>query len=134
MNAIARFLSLGLHDADRRVAAVLARPSLEPADRYLKGSAVVTTVDRVTRYLRSVMSSSETWRAASSLHDAWTRAEWPARYRTIGLMLLIAVGVHVAATVMRGPRPGWFWLIVPAMVSAFALILLMVSRSTRPPN
>ncbi|MEX2269855.1 MAG: hypothetical protein WD690_00195 [Vicinamibacterales bacterium] len=134
MNALARFITFGAQDADRRMAAILAARPAAVADRYLMSSVVVRGFDRFTRVLRSVMSSSETGRVAFAAHNAWGRADWPERYRTIGLVLLLAVGVHVAATMMGAQRPGWFWLIVPALTSAFALLLLMASRSTHSPK
>jgi len=100
------------------------------ADRHVMSSFVVRTFDRFTRMLWSLMSGSETVRAASAARDAWGRAGWSERYRTIGLVLIVAVSVHLAATLMQGQRPGWFWLIVPALTSAFACLLLMASGST----
>ena len=134
MNALARFMRFGALDADRRIAAILAPRPGAVADRHVMSSVVVRTVDRFTRMLWSLMVGSETVRAASAARDAWGRAGWSERYRTIGLVLIVAVSVHLAATVMQGPRPGWFWLIVPALTSAFAFLLLMASRSTHSPR
>lgn len=130
MSALARFIKFGALDADRRVAAILAPRPVAVADRYVMSSVVVRTFDRFTRMLWSLLIGSETARAASAAHDAWGRAGWSERYRTIGLVLIVAVSAHLAATAMQGPRPGWFWLIVPVLTSAFALLLLMASRST----
>jgi hypothetical protein len=130
MNRLVTFYQRGAEDADRRIAAILAAPPVGAADRYVMSSVVVRSFDRFTRVLRSLMSSSETGRAASSANNAWARAGWPERYRASGLVLIVAVGVHVTATVMAGRPPGWFWLIVPALTSAFAVILLLASRST----
>ena len=134
MNALSRFIRFGAQDADRRMAAILAARPVAVADRHLRSSVVVRTFDYFTRILRSLMASSETGRAASAARGAWGRAGWPERYRTIGLVLIAAVGVHVAATVMRGPRPGWFWLIVPTLTFAFAFLLVMASRSPHSPK
>lgn len=134
MNALARFYQRGAEDADRRIAAILAAPPIGETDRYLLSSVVVRRFDRLTRVLRSLMSSSEAGRAASAAHSAWARADWPERYRAIGLVLIVAVGVHVAAMVMQGHQPGWFWLILPALASAFAIVVLMASRSTHSPK
>ncbi len=52
------------------------------------------------------------------------------RYRAVGAVLITAVVVHVLLTLLNGPRPGWFWALIPAMVAAFALLLLAGSRSS----
>ena len=134
MNALARFITFGARDADRRLAAILAARAVAVADRYLMSSVVVRSFDRFTRVLWSSMSNSTTGGAVFAAHHAWGNAGWPERYRTIGLVLIVAVGVHVAATVMQGPRPGWFWLIIPTLTFAFAFLLLMASRSPHSPK
>jgi hypothetical protein len=137
MNALSRFLVFGMQDADRRVAAALAPPSLELADRYLKESAIVAALDRITLRLAEWWASSDTRRFAAGIRDAVAptgAAHWPERYRAIGVMLIAAVGVNVAATVIEGNRPGWFWLIVPALTFAFAVFVLIASRSTHTPQ
>ena len=130
MSALGKFYRRGVEDADRRVAAILAAPPIGGADRYLMSSVVLRSCDRLTQVLRSLVSSSKSGRAASAAHSAWARADWPERYRAIGLVLIVAVGVHVAAMLLRGDRPGWFWLILPALTASFAVIVLIASRLT----
>ena len=60
MNALARFITFGARDADRRIAAILAARPVAAADRYLKSSVVVRSFDRFTRVLWSSMSNSTT--------------------------------------------------------------------------
>jgi hypothetical protein len=129
MNALARFITFGARDADRRIAAFFAARPVAVADRYLVSSVVVRSCDRFTRLLWSSMLNSTTGGLVVAANKAWGRAGWRERYRTIGLVLIVAVGVHVAATVMQGPRPGWFWLIVPMLTFAFAVLLVTASRS-----
>jgi len=50
------------------------------------------------------------------------------RYFAIGLMLIVAVSVHVVASVMRGDRPGWAGWIIPALTAVFAVVVLIASR------
>lgn len=129
MSTIARFLSLGMEDADRRVAAALAAPSLEPADRYLQTSRFVMAIDRATRTLQR-------WWLASAASQAWLAAPHvfgepsAVRYQGIALVLLTASIAHVMLTLLNGPRPGWFWLVIPAMLVMFATLLLAGSRSS----
>jgi hypothetical protein len=125
MNALTRFLSLGMRDADRRVAAALAPPALEPADRALRDSAIVAAVDRATRLLQTWWTSSQ---AARLLASVGGDVPWFERYREIGAIVITAVLVHVALTIVQGPRPGWFWMVVPATAAVFALLLLAASR------
>jgi hypothetical protein len=131
VNGLIRFYRRGALDADRRIAAILAPPPIVGADRYLMSSFVVRSFDRVTRMLRSALLNSELAHAASVAQDAWSRLEWPGRYRAIARMLIVAVAFHLAATILQGERPGWFWLIVPALTFVFAVLLLIASRPTR---
>jgi hypothetical protein len=129
MNALARFISLGMQDADRRVAAALERPPLDPADRYLKTSAVVMAVDRMTRRLSDWWLPSKAGQALSAM-QRFAGEPSAARYQRIAFVLLTAAVVHVAVTLINGPRPGWFWMVIPAMATMFAALLLAGSRSS----
>jgi hypothetical protein len=44
-------------------------------------------------------------------------------------VLLIAAITHITLTMIDGPRPGWFWTLLPGLVIAFALLLLAASRT-----
>ncbi len=131
MNSLTRFFTLGAQDADRRVASLLAPRPGEPADAYLMSSAVFRAIDRITRHGQMWWSTSDARRTAAATGRTWSGYSWAVRYRAIGSVLLGAVGVHVALTMIQGPRPGWFWLVIPGMVFAFSLLLLVVSASTR---
>ena len=133
MSSITRFFSLGAEDADRRVAAALEARPTEPADRYLKSSAVVIAIDGVTRRLHELWRGSQTARALAGV-QAFTRSPFAVRYQAIATMLLTAVVVHVALTVFQGPRLGWFWVLIPAMTAVFAALLLAGSRSSKHPD
>lgn len=131
MNALARFYSIGAEDADRRVAAALQPAPLDPADRYVKNSALVTAVDRATRWLRDAWRSSTAGRVLAAFRERMMREPWQRRYQAAAVFLLTATVVHVMLVWLQGPRPGWFWMIVPAMAALFAGVLLAGSRSTR---
>jgi len=128
VSAIAKFLSLGMADADRRVGAALAPAPLEPADRYLRTSSFVMAIDRMTRRLHDWWLASEAGQAVLMVQRVFREpsAVW---LQGFGLVLLIAAVVNIALTLLNGPRPGWSWLIIPAMVAAFAVLLLAGSRS-----
>lgn len=129
MNALSRLWKSGAADADQRAARMLAPRSSDAADRYLRSSVVVRFLDRVTVRLESWWHASATAQAASIFGELWSREEWAERYRVIGSVLLIAAATHIALTMIQGPRPGWFWMLLPGMVIVFALVLLAGSRT-----
>jgi hypothetical protein len=130
MNGIIRFLTLGMQDADRRVAAALEPRSYQAADRYLESSRLVTAIDRGTRALGDWWSDAEFGRTSRSAIDAFFREPRLVRYQAVGAALITAVTVHVVITLVNDPRPGWFWMVIPAAVATFAVLLLAGSRSS----
>lgn len=131
MNAWVRFYRRGAADADRRVAAALAPVRTAAADRYVRSSRFVTTIDVATMRLRDWWLASATGRALSVGRDGLLRAPLAVRYRTLAVVVLTAVISHVSLMVMHGPRPGWFWTVIPAMAAALGLLLLAGSQSAR---
>ena len=128
VSAFKRFFSIGFADADARLGYALAPRSFAAADRYLASSTLVRVVDRATRYLRDWSLASATGQAMQSLWSDWRRQDWQSRYEAAATTLLTAVSVHVVLTLANGPRPGWFWLIVPGMAAALAIVVLAGSR------
>jgi hypothetical protein len=131
MNAFKKFYSLGAEDADRRVAAALTSAPLEPGDRYLKASEFVTAIDLATIRLRDWWSASQACRMLLAAREAFRRETPAVRSQAIASVLLGAVVVHVTLTLAQGPRPGWFWLVVPALTALFAVLLLAGTRSSQ---
>lgn len=131
MNSLARFYQRGVEDADRRVAAALAPVRTDAADRYVQASRTVMALDHATRRLRDWWLASESRRVLSLVYGSVAGAPFVARCRALAMALLIAVIAHVALTLMQGPRPGWFWLVIPAMVATFAALLLAASQPSR---
>ena len=130
-NGLARFFRHGAIDADARVAAALAPHNFSAADRYLWTSVVVDRFDRLTHRLRDWWLASEAGRAVLTVAEAWKREHWALRYQTLAIVLLAATAGHVVLTLIQGPRPGWFWLVVPGIVVLFAVLLLIASRFNR---
>ena len=133
MNALLRFLSLGAADADRRVAAALAPEPLHVVDRYLRASGIVIAIDGATRWLRDTWRSSVASQRVSSVTGALAQVPREVRYRGLGVFLLAASAVHVVMVWLQGPRPGWFWLVIPVLTSLFGLLVIAGSRGERPP-
>ena len=131
MNAFKMFFSLGAADADRRVAAALTSAPLEPADRYLKASEFVMAIDLATKRLCDWWFASQACRMLSAARETLLRETPAVRSKAIACVLLSAVAVHVTLTLAQGLRPGWFWIVVPALTTLFAVLLLAGSRSSQ---
>lgn len=131
MNAFARFVRLGNEDADRRVAAMLSPDDLHGTDRYLKQSRVVSAIDRMTRLPQAWWMSSASGRFVTAMSETFRQSPLNERLGSIGVVVLTAVAAHVALTVVNGARPGWFWLIIPALAALFAALLLAAGRDHR---
>ena len=131
MNALRRFLSDGARDADARVAAAFAPQPLEPADRYLKHSRIVSTIDRITVMLQQSWQNSVTGQAVSEVAASFASESRQDRWLAIASIVLTAVAVHIALTMANGPRPGWFWMVIPALAALFALLVLAAARGSQ---
>jgi hypothetical protein len=129
MNSLKRFYLSGAELADRRVAAVLARPSLDAADQYLKSSVVVTALDRMTIHLQDWWLASEAKQLASTIGGRLEREPAALRRQRLASILLIAVSVYLGLTLLQGAHSGWFWMIIPALAAVFAAVLLAASRA-----
>ena len=103
--------------------------ALDEADRYLRESAITRAIDRATIALAAAWSGSRTVEAISAALPP--ASEWAERYRSIGAALAVAVLVHVSLTLMQGPRPGWFWIVIPAMAAFCAAVLLVASSAAK---
>ena len=130
MNALRRFLVTGMEDADRRVASALRSQPLDVADRYLGDTVLISTVDRLTRILQRWWHASAAQQLLAAARQEWSRQPPPSRHRALALLLLTAAASHVLLMLFQGRQQGWFWLVVPAMTTVFALVLAG-SRSQR---
>ena len=132
MNALKRFYLFGAEEADRRVANVLQRPELGATDRYLKDSAFVSAIDRITLRLQSWWLASEANRLLSLFRLRLSGEPLAVQRQAVALTILIAVTVHVGLTLLQGAHAGWLWMILPAMAALFAMLLLAGSRASGP--
>jgi len=132
MRALRRFLALGLADADARVRESLAARSSAATDEYLARSAVVRTFDTAARRLHAWWLASSTAGTQRALVDEWCRLDRARRYESIAALLLSAVAIHVSLTALNGPRPGWFWLVLPGLAATVAIVILSGLRTRRP--
>ena len=134
MNALRRFIALGMDDADRRVSAWRAAPSFDGADAYLKNSAIIRTIDRATVRLSEWWRSSASRKVMAGLIDPLIHGSRASRHREISAIVLIATIVHVALTLESGARPGWFWIVVPALAVLFAVLSFAAAREPQLPH
>ena len=131
MNSLRRFFSDGARDADARVSAALAPQPLEPADRYLRDSKIVGAIDRITVMLHDSWRSSVTGQSVSQLAGAFASESRRDQWSAIASIILTAVAVHVVLTMANGPRPGWFWTVIPALAAVFAMLVLAAARGSQ---
>lgn len=124
MSAFRRFIVRGMEDADRRVEAALRPLPLDETDLYLGKSRLIGAVDRLTQTLQQWWMASEASRILSTIRDEWHRQHVPARHRALALLLVTAAAVHVLLTLLQGRHEGWFWMVVPALTTLFALLLV----------
>ena len=129
MSAFTRFFSLGLADADARWARLLRPRSYAAADRYLASSRVVRGIDRATQLMRDWSQASVAWQVYRRFRAGWAQESWSAKSDTLATLLLTAVIVHVGLTSLNGPRPGWFWLIVPGLVALLSVLIIAGTRT-----
>jgi hypothetical protein len=128
-SAIARLFRLGMRDADARFAKALTpRPSTS-VDRYLASSLAIRTIDRLLQRWSAVWPRSITYRRLIAPMGLARNGKWMERYEFLGWTLLIAAMTHVALTMAQGPRPGWYWVVIPSMAIGFGVLLLAAAHS-----
>lgn len=129
MSALTRLFRFGAVDADQRLAAALAPRPAGDVEGYVQSSVIVRTADGWTRRLQAAWPASQAGRTLTWVAGAWSGDAWGARFQAIGTLLLMATITHLALTMVQGPRPGWFWLVIPGLAMAFGVLLLVASRS-----
>jgi hypothetical protein len=128
-SAIARWLTSGMRDADARLARALAPRPSTTTDRYLASSVTIRTIDRLLQRWSEWWPGSLSYRTVIARSAVTGGATWRQRYEFLGWTLLIATVTHVALTMAQGPRPGWYWLVIPLMAIGFGALLLAAAHS-----
>jgi hypothetical protein len=128
-SAIARLFRSGMRDADTRIAKALAPRPSTAVDRYLASSLAIGTIDRLLQRWSAVWPRSITYRRLIAPLGLGRNGKWMERYEFLGWTLLIAAITHVALTMARGPRPGWYWIVIPSMAIGFGVLLLAGAHS-----
>ena len=131
MKPLRQFVSDGARDADARLAAALAPQPLDRADRYLKASRIVAAIDRLTVMLEQSWLGSMTGQSVSELARSFAAESRRDQRSAIASVVLTAVVVHIVLTMANGPRPGWFWIVIPALAALFAALVLVAARGSQ---
>lgn len=124
MMGIARFLQLGLADAERRLARLTAPRQTQDdlALQTVESSTVMTFVERSVEAVERLSHGS----MVVGVFRARRRAL--ASPRQAGGVLLVAALVHLLLNVIWGTTPGWFWVVIPATALACGVVLVIGGR------
>ena len=139
MGNLRRFVEFGVTDAETRFAQRLPSPVRDHplAIDVVGSSAIARFLSRGAHLLRVAADSSLAWRFTRSMADAWSNADWRWRHRSAGVVLVVAVLVHIVLLWLQGLPPGWLWSIVPVIVAAIGIVLMLsgsfVQRVSREP-
>jgi hypothetical protein len=71
-------------------------------------------------------SGSRVIARAEAARNAWHSFTPAARWRLIGIMLIVAVATNLGLLSLQPPS-GWWWWAVPAMVGGFGMAILALS-------
>ena len=96
----------------------------------VRSSTIVRAAARVFATFERAARQSATRSICSPLVDAWRGYDRSLRLRSIGIVLVTAVIVHVGLMALR-PLPGWRAFVVPAIALAQGLLLIVLSPAQR---
>jgi hypothetical protein len=132
-SGLAQFVRLGFRDAEARLLRRLPPPVIDDPRvvATVSSSVVVRALSWVLDRSIAAIESSAAAGRYRSLAASWLAAHWAVRRRGVGLLLLVAVSVHVLLVWTQTDQIGWFWLIVPGMVAIVGLVLLSTGVSPR---
>ena len=128
------FLVANFRDAERR----LGRLS-EPVTDDQSGMWRIVDESAIGRALAWIVGQRDRAWSTSRAMAEWHRAvdSWQAlgpvrRFRLTGVMVLVAVGVHVALVASTQPVGGW-WLVLPGIAAVFGAAVLVLSWLSATP-
>jgi hypothetical protein len=136
MSGIARFLSAGLADIDRRIGRVTA-PDVTHESwllQVLASGALAGLVVRVADVGRRAAASSKMFAWARDVAQPWQHTPSGVRRQALGRVIFVATAVHVALVLWAGAPPGWWWLILPGVAATVAIVLQIGALERQRPG
>lgn len=130
MTRLSRFFRLGMHDAEKRLAALTARAAVrdDVAVSIIQTSAAFAVCVSLQRRGARVVRGSHCVGCIQRWRAKW-RAELPAaRARALGWLLIVAATVHTGVNQTLGDVNGWLWLTVPGIAAVTGIVLLLGAR------
>jgi hypothetical protein len=99
----------------------------------IESSRIVGWLDRVVAWVWTTAAASRSG-AKIAAFVAWWHVLPQDLFRLgLGTLLVTAAAVHSVVMVALGPRESFWWMLIPAIVTAAGVVLLMFSR-TRTAN
>lgn len=122
------FIAVNFRDAERRLGRLTESVTDDQSvmwrivDESAIGKFLVWIVQQCDRAQSTSLAMARWRRVASS----WEASGPVGRMRMTGVVLLVAVGVHVMLAVVSKPVGGW-WLILPGIVGLFGVTAITLS-------
>jgi hypothetical protein len=128
-----RFFRRGLSDIESRVHALTA-PAATRDRRVLElvsASAIARRADGAILKVRDIFAASRASSIALGGLAGWRSLPWPHRRFSIGLALVTAAVVNIAATVAFQSVPGWMWSVIPVTAGAIGAVMMVTANAAR---
>lgn len=124
-----RFLRLLGRDAEGRIARLTVPERLDDdrVSAVLGHSAALAIVEGGVRRFRRAVEMSQVNAIAQRVVTRWQDLAWTRQRLMSGVILLVAVGVHLGLRIWREPDPGWLWLVLPATAATIGTLLIVGS-------
>jgi hypothetical protein len=107
---------------------IAPRPRYGNVIAIVERSALARGGRRVIEFVERASQASRAGRTTRELAAGWRALGQPAHLHAIGTMLIAAVAVHLAITVVHRVPPGWMWLVIPGIALVQGVVLLAAGR------
>jgi hypothetical protein len=125
------FFALNFRDAERRLGRLTAPITDDPSGiwRIVDESAIGRMLAWIVRQCDRAQTSSLAVAGWGRAVSSWKSYGPSERMRMIGVVVLVAAGVHIALAASAQPVGGW-WLILPGIAAMFGAVALALSWSS----
>lgn len=100
----------------------------------VRASRIFTAFSALTAALGRSMETSSGIAALQKVRAAVAAAPWRTRAQALAVMLATASIVHLVLNAAFGDPAGRFWLALPLVALATAIVLLIAASPSRPPG